>query len=367
MKTFTLTYHNSINYGAVLQTYALQQKIQLLGHENIVLEYPYPASKQYYSNLSVANPYSFLKSLYINIMMFIRKKQHVKLRKSFTDFHTQHLNLTREYKSMEDLQNNTPDVDCLITGSDQVWNMRLMSNFKSAYFLSFGKKDLLRFSYAASIERLDYTEEQKEQVRKWLSCFKGISVREDSAKDYIESFTDYKCVNVLDPVFLLDKNDWNKLATKPRIEGPYILCYQVLSNKRMQEVVNMLQKKTGYPIVVVSNLAFKWIKSDYTFFDVPPEEFLGFYNNASIVVTTSFHGTALGIIYNKPTYSLVKDVLSNRTKDLMRMFNIEKFLISSDSTIPKPTVDLENVNYILEKEREKSISFLTNMLNESKK
>lgn len=365
MKTLTVTFHHTTNYGAILQTYALQQKIQSLGHKNLVFEYP--ESKRYYQKLYMASPYVMVRILYINMMLFVRKKKQKRLIQSFVDFHEQHLNLTRVYKSIEDLRNNVPDVDCLITGSDQVWNMGSNPSFKPAHFLDFGKRKLLRFSYAASIEKLNYTEEQKKQVRNWLSFFDGISVREESAKEYIESFTDYKCVRVLDPVFLLKKDEWNKIARKPRIEGPYILCYQVLSNKRMQEVVNKLKKDTGYPIVQISRAPFKWIKSDYTFYDVSPEEFLGFYNNAGIVVTTSFHGTALGIVYNKPTYSLIKEVSSNRLKDVMKMFNIEKFLISNNSDIPKPVLNTEGLNNILKREREESVTYLTNMLNETKR
>jgi hypothetical protein len=363
MKILTITFHYGTNYGAVLQAYALQQKIQSLGHENLV--FTHPENKQYYQKVSFSNPYVTLRTLYINLMLFIRKKKHLRLIKSFKDFHTDHLNLTREYNSMEDLRNNVPDVECLITGSDQVWNMSSRSEFRPAHFLDFGKQNLLRFSYAASIEKLNYTKEQKEQAKKCLSCFKGISVREQSAKEYIESFTSHKVEVVLDPVFLLTKEEWRTVAKGPRIKEPYILCYQVLSNKNMQKVVNKLSKDTGYPIVSICNGTHKWIRSDYTYFDVSPEEFIGLYDNAAVVVSSSFHGTAFGFIFNKPTYSLIKNVSSNRASDLLNKLEMSEFLISSVENLPEPKIDEVLLNKNLEKEREKSIDFIKRMLNEN--
>lgn len=362
MKTLTLTFHHTTNYGATFQAYALQQKILYLGHSNLLFEYP--DSKNYYLKIPLFKPKLAIRNLYLNYTLFIRKKEHNELRNSFKCFKKNNMYFTREFNSLDDLRQNTPDVNCLIAGSDQVWNLNSNSNFKPAYFLDFGKEKMIRFSYAASIEKLNYTEEQKKQVKKWLFRFKGISLREESAKEYIESFTDYQCVRVLDPVFLLKKEEWLTVSKEPRLKEPYILCYQVLSNDNMQNVVNELKKKTGYPIVSICNSAHKWIKSDYSFFDVSPEEFIGFYNKASIIVSSSFHGTALGVIFNKPTYSLIKNASSNRATDLMKKLNLIDFLITKGKELPEPIIDVEKLNSTIDKEIDKSIDFLKKMLNE---
>lgn len=359
MKTFTVTFHHSTNYGASLQTYALQHTIEQLGHENMVMEYPY--STRYYSKISFSNPKVAARQLYINVMLFLRKKQHKRLIDSFAVFHRNHLKLSPTYHSIEQLRDNPPQADCLITGSDQVWNLNSKSSFAPAYFLDFGNKESIRFSYAASIEGLNYSDSQKEWVKERIASYKGISLREESAKQYLESFTDYKCERVLDPVFLLSKETWNSIAIKPRISEPYILCYQVLSNPRMQEVVDKLKKTTGYKIVTINNGPYTHIKADYSLFDVSPEEFLGFYNDAKIVVTTSFHGSAFGIVYGKPTYSLIKNTLSNRIKDLFNLLGLQEFVISSDSQIPEPIMD-ERHKDLLKNEVSKSLDYLKRML-----
>lgn len=360
MKTFTTTFHHTTNYGATLQSYALQQTIQKLGHENVIMEYSNPRS-----DTGKSKPLSLRMRIvhrYIKFMHCLRKKQCDRLVASFRDFHEEYMNLSKRYVSMDELRNDPPEADCLITGSDQVWNLTSNSALTPAYFLDFGKPDCIRFSYAASIEKLTYTEEQKRYVNERLSQFKGISLREESAKQYIESFTDYKCQRVLDPVFLLTKEEWNTIAAKPRITVPYILCYQVLSNPRMQEVVNKLKKMTGLPIVTINNGPYKLIKSDYALFDVSPEEFLGLYNGAKIVVTTSFHGTAFGIVYNKPTYALIKNVNASRISDTMKLFGLQNNLISASTQIHEPKENSPIVVDTLAKERELSIGYLKDML-----
>jgi hypothetical protein len=360
MKTFTVTYHHTTNYGALLQAFALHHTIKVLGHENVIFEYPERGGM--YVKLSTNSFYEFSKTLYINYLTFIRRKQIQRLRSRFEQFKKTNMNLSRIYTSMQDLKEDPPDADCLIVGSDQVWNLNTNPEFVPARFLDFGAEELLRFSYAASIERMDYTEDQKEYVREKLARFKGISLREESARLYIESFTGYNCERVLDPVFLLTKSDWSEVAEQPRIKQPYILCYQVQGNARMQEVANKLHKETGYPIVSVNCDSVNRINSHYTIFDASPQEFLGLYQNASIVVSASFHGTAFGIIYNKPTYGLVRQQGTRRISELLTLFDMKEFIIDSKSAIPSPSVDYDRVNTRIEQEREKSINFLLRML-----
>lgn len=322
MKTLTVTFHHTTNYGAVLQTYALQQTIFSLGHENLVLETKNGGEKKR-TKLSA-------RYIYLRYISWLRKGKTQILAHHFSEFHKNRLNLTRPYESMEDLKKDPPVVDCLISGSDQVWNFSTTPEFLDSRLLKFGKKSSIRFSYAASMEETNYSDEQKQILKDALLSFKGISVREQSAKEYIESFTPYHCLRVLDPVFLLSKEKWNEIAQQPRLKGPYILCYQVQSNKRLQEVANNLKKVTGYPIVSIFNGAIRWIKSDYCYHDVSIEEFLGFYQNAAYIVSASFHGVAMGLVFDKPVYALVKKARANRIKELMSLFELDDFIVHQD-------------------------------------
>lgn len=355
MKTFTVTYHHTHNYGAVLQAYALQHTIESMGHSNLLFEYPYVRKKK---KLLAGSPKETVRNLYLRYLSVVRKNKTNRLEEYFVDFHRKRLTLSRGYKSMEDLVRNPPDADCLISGSDQVWNLNTSPEFIPARFLAFGDEKARRISYAASIEGLDYTDAQKEMVRDYLLRFDAVSLREQSAKEYIEGFVPVQAKRVLDPVFLLTPDEWRKIAAEPRIKGKYILCYQVQRNPRMQEVVDTLRRKTGYPVVSVCNSSIKWIKSDHTFFDVSPEEFIGLYDNAAVVVSASFHGTAFGVLFGKPTYALVKKTRGSRIRELLDLFRLEAFCLAEGSAVPDPVTDTESVRSILESEREKSLAFL---------
>lgn len=359
MKTLTVTFHHTTNYGALFQMFALHSKIKEMGHENLVLETKLPSSKK---KKPTKNLKDFFRNAYINYCKKLRKDEMLALNRSFFTFKKSHVEFTRPYTSMDDLRNNAPEVDCMITGSDQVWNMSTVPSMIPSRFLDFGNPNAIRFSFAASIENMKYTDEQKEYAKQQLRKFKGVSLREKSACDFLESFTGLKTECLLDPVFLLRKEEWKTIAKEPRIQGPYILCYQVLSNKLMQKVVNKLKKATGYPVVAICNVPFKWIRADYSFFDVSPEEFLGLYSNAAIIVTTSFHGTAFGVLFNKPTYTITKSISSNRISDLMHLMGLDEYVVKRENKLASTSIDWDRVNHVINQERERSFSFLHEMM-----
>lgn len=358
MRTFTVTYHHGTNYGALLQAYALQQTIQNLGHRNTIFEYA--QTDDFYLPISFSKPSYALKCMYFNLLRFIRRKKLRRLKKSFADFHNKHLNLSQVYHSMEELRNVPPEVDAYIAGSDQIWRF-LNPDFIPARFLDFGDKNTLRISYAASLEKLNYTDEQKILVNDYLSRFSGISLREESSAKYISEIIGKPTERVIDPVFLLTAEDWEKVTCEPRIDGPFIVCYQVQSNSRMQEVVDQLKQRTGYKTVSINNSEINWIKTDYAFYDVSPEEFLGFYKKASVIITASFHGSALGILFGKPTYGLIKESGKNRIYEIFDLFHLNEYCISAESSIPDHNISTERLQYvqlIAEAERNNGLGFL---------
>ncbi len=357
MKTLTVTLHHSTNYGATLQAYALQQALFDLGHENLIFEYAYKNNTTKSGSVK-----AILRNIYLKYIKLLRGNKTDALVKSFADFHRNKMVLTRVYDSMEDIRQDPPVADAYIAGSDQVWNMSKINEFTPARFLDFGDGNTKRFSYAASIESLNYSDDKIKMVKQYLSSFSGISLREKSACDYIHDITGRDTVQVVDPVFLLTRKKWTEMACEPRIKGPYILTYQVLRNERMQEVVDYVKKATGLPVVQICNTAIRWINSDKTFYDVSPEEFIGLYINSSIVISASFHGTALGLVFGKPTYGMVRNEFGNRIKEILDMFSLGDFCIGPNSTIPDPEIDTNALQEKVEMERERALAFLRSQL-----
>ena len=361
MRSFTVTLHHSNNYGALLQAYALQRVQQEMGIDNVIFEYPYRDG--FYSRVDLRSPKSAFSAIYHNYHKRLHKKEIIRRNESFKRFHAQRMKLSRVYASMDELRKHDIDADVLITGSDQVWRFSGNQEFIPARFLDFGRDSARRFSYAASMEKAHYTDEQKEKVKGWLSRFQGISLREGSARDYIEKITGFSAQRVLDPVFLPDRAEWERIAISPKEDEPYILCYQVQRCERMQEVVDTLKKRTGYKTIAVLPESKKYIKTDVSRFDVSPEEFLGLYQNASVVVTGSFHGTAFGLIFDKPCYAIARSSGSNRIRELMRLAGADDFLIDAGKEIPQcKEFDSSTVHACIESEREISLGYLREQL-----
>ena len=125
----------------------------------------------------------------------------------------------------------------------------------------------------------------------------------------------------------------------------------------MQEVAYQLKRETGYPVVSICNGAIRWIKSDYYLHDVSIEEFLGFYQNAAYVVSASFHGVAMGLVFDKPVYALVKKTRANRLKEVMHLFELDDFIVHQDEDRSIISYDSARLAKMMEiKERNITIS-----------
>ena len=184
--------------------------------------------------------------------------------------------------------------DYFVAGSDQVWN----PNFYKMYInmLGFASSDKkVAVSPSVSVETL--TADQETEFKKYLSDFKFLSCREEQGSKLIESITGRECTTLIDPTLMLSKEEWNKVIRKPAFHDKnkkYLLLYFLgnmtdeyrkifidISKKYDLEVINILDKNSNY----------------YT---CGPSEFVWMIKHASIVLTDSFHGSALSYIYDKP-------------------------------------------------------------------
>ena len=358
MNSFTVTFHHTQNYGATLQAYALQHYLESLGVDNTIMEYvDTPETKK---NVSAKQR---VINAGIKVLGLFRNSKIEKAKEAFRVFHADHMKFSRPYVDVDDLRRDPPEAEVLITGSDQVWNLKTNPKMIPARFLDFGSEEAIRFSYAASIGRLDYSEDQKSEIRDYLKKYKGISLREKAATNYISEFSGHKCITVADPVFLLDREEWDAIAVKRKVvEGPYILCYFVQGNERIKEVVNKIKLETGYKVVAINCGVLTRVKADVQLFDVSPQEFLWLYANASVVITTSFHGTAFALVYGKPVYAFVKGNWDNRISDLMERVGLSEYTIRKDTRIENVLHDIKASQDMLKQFINTSKEYITRMI-----
>ena len=250
--------------------------------------------------------------------------------------------------------------DSYIVGSDQSWNLDI-TNDTLSFLLHFAPNGKKKSSYATSIGLESLSERQKEIFKKHLPGFDNISVREKKGAELIESFTEKEINICLDPTLLLDKKEWSALSKAPKYKK-YVLIYAMADSDTLVKKAKELARKNGLKVIAVGlKKDVKGVKNIRT---ASPQEWLGLIRDASIVVTNSFHGTAFSLNFNKDFYLEYLPQgwsVNSRLENISQMFGI-KHRIIGEKTFQEGEIDYDNVNAVLEKEREKSLGYLRSIL-----
>lgn len=325
MKVGVITFHSAHNYGASLQTWALQKVLKNLGTDPCVIHYHpdiidqlYVAPKQ--DTLKKKIKY-LTKKKYRN-----RVKMQVVKNKKYNRFIHKRFQLLGDFRTYEELEHAKLGLDAYITGSDQVWNSDHTNGFDPAYLLDFAEPGTKRISYAASVGREYILPQYREQFQKSLESYTAISVREASAKPAIEALTDQPVDVVLDPTLLLSKKDYEELKKPGLFEGRYILVYMMEANKELVKFANRLSKAIGLPIIQRKppTVFRNELGSYYT---DTAAEFLSEIEHAEYVLTNSFHATVFSLIYEKPFISMLHTSTGARTSDLLESVGLESHIL----------------------------------------
>ena len=356
-KILISTFNNSkSNYGAVFQSYALSSFIDKLGFESYFLT----MTERSNSNVSKAK-----KSFKIKIKQLLykfltsssktAKKQRAEKFKLFTESTQRQVC----YADYNELLKSAPKADVYLSGSDQFWNPK---NIHDELFLSFAPKNAVCVSYAASMGYEKIPPENEKLFASYLSKYSHISVREDTMKPIIEQYTKLPVNQHIDPVFLLKPDEWQaveKRYAKLKYEN-YVLLYLIECNKNDEKRIFALKKKLKMPFVLVTLCGLKKKFADQTIIDASPEEFIYLLRNASSVIASSFHGTALSILFNKPFISISGKDKPSRIESLLRHFCLSE-RNSLNCAIDCP-INYDAINKCIEKDRTESEKYLLNAL-----
>ena len=244
-KAYILTFHGSVNYGAVLQAYALNKTIQFLGVDCQVIDYN---RKLHHRNFLKINAKTFKSAIY-QLMQYPGK---FILHRKFDRFTRSRTTLTKiSYNGYDALSRDEFSDDAIyIVGSDQVWNCELTEN-NFHYFLDFTSSPN-KYSYAASFGVSDISSWQyRDKILNLLRDFAKISVREESGQAILEKELNSDSVVVCDPTFLLKNSDWDKVASHVRESG-YILTFMLSYSDEIINAAKKLSDKTGLPIINIA-------------------------------------------------------------------------------------------------------------------
>lgn len=362
MKVGILTYHNAINYGAVLQAYALQNTVAGLGMDCEIIDYRCPAVERQYRRKKLSERAHWK----VYVLDFLSGHRLDDKKAAFKRFAGKHLVLSEEMKNVT--SDNLQGYDVVISGSDQVFNPRNTAG-DSAFLLDFdcGAKKL---AYAASVGNNAFFDlwydKYNIDYKKLMSNFNAISFREKDAADYAENLFGRKFETVLDPVLLAGRDFWAKFAEKPKEE--YIFVYNLGNIPGLVKYVRKIRKITGFKVYTVN----KDLKGDVLLFgnenvsSLSPEDFVKMLSGAQYVVTDSFHGTAFSILFHKNFYSVsnpAKGNTNSRLYSLLDNLNLTDRIVTGMENVNLK--DVKNYNDVDEKMkimRAQSLDWLENAL-----
>ena len=351
MKIGIVTINDNNNYGNRLQNYAVQEVLKKKNHfVETILNEPYTNTRE-----------KFVLRLLKNIGYKGTYSTNEKRKKNFEEFNKK---ITFSSKRIT-AYSKCKQYDYVIVGSDQVWN---------PYFGRMREVDLLEFveeqkriSFAASFGVTNIPENKKEYLKKAISNFKKISVREDAGKKIIEEISDRTDIEVVvDPTMLLLKEDWEKVLLKPKkeIESKYILLYFLgnISEERMN-LINEFAVKNSFQIINI-------LDKNGSFYDAGPSEFLYLIKNSEFVFTDSFHACVFSFLFEKLFVVFDREQngiksMNSRIKTFLNKFQLENRFFENEKTLD----DYKEINYnqsnkLLENERNKAFKFLNEALEE---
>lgn len=361
MRIGIVTQPLEMNYGGILQNWALQQVLKRLGHEPITID-----AFQRYAGLHI---------VYRNIANFCqwvvrwRCKGHFSLhlpycgavRQEFTGaFIEDHIIKTRPIWDYERSLIDDYTLDALIVGSDQVWRRNFCESHLTDMYLDFAKGlPVKRVAYAASfgVDEWNYNPEQTEACARLLQQFDAVSVREESGVGLCREYLGVNAQCVLDPTLLLKAEDYEEIVDKEHEAGePYLAVYCLDKTPVKVDFFNRLAQERG---LVVRYFSTGWSAK------LSVGQWMAIFKNASMVVTDSFHGTVFSILFGKEFYTLCNPNRGNsRMLNLLSKLGLENHMLSDTEPVEPAQRDIDwaVVHDRLDAFRRESIDFLKTAL-----
>lgn len=353
MKIGIVTYHRTLNYGACLQAIATRVVLEKLGNEVHYLDYwPDYHSLKYkafsFKRLKYISFLGGIKYVLDSIRYYKYRRERIK---NFTPFFEKYI-----YPYCCDVNE---EFDVIIYGSDQIWRKQSeLKDYNPIYFGMNNFRTKRHIAYSASMGILPTSKGDKEKVKMLLSHMDKIAVREENLKELLVSLGFGDTRITLDPTLLLNKKEWvNMLPSKTPVDFKYMLLYSIGDSAFDIDIIKSYAKKHGCELVVLSGTA-KQESTKLLYMTEGPDTFLNLIKHAACVFTSSFHGLAFSIVFEREFFaSYYKN--SNRAKTLLNGVGIKNRILPPHSDIPSlPALDYNCINEKLCSLRNNSLSYL---------
>lgn len=334
-----LTIHWGKSFGAVMQTYATCKLLEQAGHVVNVINLIHPKVKQYYKD------FKHWAYFWEEFQFWLFKKKYFS-------------KMTSKGYCIKDIK--LPEADYTIVGSDQVWNYDITSCFGYTFFLDFVPDSQKRIAFCSSFgkKETNYPPEYKDKTKDCLSRFTALSVRENTGCDILKNEYNLDAVNLLDPTLLW--GDFAKII-KSKKEERTIFRFLLNNDEEALKCSQFISKEVGCPIYTPTVFERLFVSG--------PVNWLNHINNSKYIITDSFHGVAMSIIFHKQFFVFCADQKKfTRLESLLQLLNLEnRYVKTSEDFVRRKEELLMAINYdvvdmILTEERKRSLRFINDFI-----
>ena len=339
MKIGLLTFHDTTNYGANLQAFALNKILNDLGYNCETIDYQCDMIKKRELPNIITN--GTLRNFIGSCIRF--PKRFIK-HKLLLRFIYKNEKLSKNKYTKQNISKTNDIYDRFIIGSDILWNLEINGGDLS-FFLDFVTEDKKKFSFATSIGE-PWNEIEKQLIQPLLKKFNRIAVREQESVSWVSELTEKNTELVCDPTMLITSKEWSLIANK-KIKGNYVLVY--LPNDKCLKDAAIYAKQHNSRV-------------EYLYCYDSIERFLSKIKNADCIFTGSYHGFLFSLYFHTPImfYNFQDTARMRFLSKIFKIENHEATTLVEVSEIPK--TDWEYVDNQLESFRTKSINYLKDVL-----
>ena len=357
MKIGILTYYNVHNHGALLQAKALQEILLSMGHEVSFLtfdrDYRYlkeGSSKKYAFALSGIPYYASLlwQRGIPNVLYNLSKK------KILHNFRSTRLRMGTSYSDFSG--------DAVIIGSDEVFSLEVGRN---DFFYGHGLTADRIISYAGSFGPTTLEDIRAKNaealIRTGAEKFCALGVRDENSERILQHLCGKPVSLVCDPVLLYGYAEEQSKFVPAEKEYIAIYAYDKSMNDPDEvEKIKVFAKRKNKKLLSLG-YHHPWCHKSIS---ATPEELLGWFKNASLVITDTFHGSVISIICNTPFVTMLRGN-QNKLQFLLQQHGLENRLLPDFAqleAVSSRLLDFTAVNAIVAQNRASSLRFLKDAL-----
>ena len=348
MKIGIITHHLINNYGAFLQGWALSEKIKMLFPEDEVYIINYIMPKQNIINIGgffrfypkSETPASWLNKITQPVIFAKARKKYYNTTKAA--FNAQQINAL--------------GMDCIVIGSDEVWNYLDKKSYSPVKFSDGLNTDSI-VAYAPSVGKSSNAPVPQE-IRDAMKGFTALSARDTYSQSLCERVLGTTPMLVCDPTLLTQTPKVDNEKIRRLTKKPYILFYYCNGIPReLKEKLISDAKQKGYR--VLGGGEYDKLYSDMSI-RLTPFEWAELFRRAEYVYTGTFHGVMFSII-NRKNFSVYASIESRVKKisALLNQFGIGNRDILIDGTLQEQSdIDYDDVYRKIDKLRTESEDYL---------